>query len=45
MSGTNGDGELVGLGIVAAGGSLWIWRKHRSEVQRVLRELNPPEKP
>ena len=45
MTGTNGQGQLVGLGIVVAGGALWIWRKHRSEVRRVLRELNPPEKP
>src|SRR5262249_5744678 len=46
LSGTNETGQLVGFGVIVVGGAFWLWRKQRSDVRRVLRDLGPPpEKP
>jgi hypothetical protein len=45
LAGTNGLGELLGLGVFLAGAALLLWRKNRSDMQSVRRDLRPPEKP
>jgi hypothetical protein len=44
LSGTNGPGLLLGLGILFAGSALLLWRRHRSDLRSVRRDLRPPEK-
>ncbi len=44
LSGTNGPGLLLGLGVVLACSAVWLWRKHRSEMRSVLGDLRPPKK-
>jgi hypothetical protein len=44
IAGTNGPGLLLGLGVILAGSAFFLWRWHRSEMRRVLRDLKPPEK-
>jgi hypothetical protein len=45
LAGTNGYGMLIGFGVVVAGLALFLWHRHRGEVQTVLREMGPPGKP
>jgi hypothetical protein len=45
ISGTNNTGLLVGLAVVFGGSGLLLWRKHRSQVRSVERDLNPPQPP
>ncbi|MGZ4403022.1 MAG: hypothetical protein ACXVRV_03235 [Gaiellaceae bacterium] len=44
LAGTNGPGQLVGFGVLAAGSALYLWQWHRSTMRSVLRDLRPPEK-
>jgi len=43
LAGTNGPGLVLELGVVLAGSAFFLWRKHRSEMRRVMRDLRPPE--
>lgn len=45
MAGTNSPGLLLALGVAIAGSALFLWRRHRSDMRRVLGDLRPPEKP
>lgn len=43
IAGTNGPGLVLGLGVGVAVCAVLVWRRHRSELRRVLRELGPPD--
>jgi hypothetical protein len=43
ITGTNGPGLVLGLGVVFAAIALFLWRWHRSAMQGVRRDLRPPE--
>jgi hypothetical protein len=43
MAGTNGPGLVLELGVVLAGSAFFLWRKHRAEMRRVMRDLQPPQ--
>lgn len=43
LAGTNGSGLLLEFGVVLAASVFFLWRKHRSEMRRVMRDLRPPE--
>jgi hypothetical protein len=43
MAGTNGPGLVLELGVLFAGSAFFLWRKHRAEMRRVMRDLRPPE--
>jgi hypothetical protein len=45
ISGTNGAGLLLGLGLLAVGSALVLWQWNRSTMRSVRRDLRPPEKP
>jgi hypothetical protein len=42
-AGTNSYGILVALGVLLAGGGVFVWQRNRAEVRSVLRDLAPPE--
>jgi uncharacterized membrane protein YccC len=44
LAGTNIPGMLVALGVVLAASAVFLWRKNRSEMRSVLRDLRPPKK-
>ena len=44
IAGTNGPGLLLGLGVLLAGSAVFLWRKNRSVMRSVLKDLRPPEK-
>src|SRR5215471_807017 len=43
LAGTNGPGLVLELGVLLAGAAFFLWRKHRADMQRVMRDLSPPE--
>ena len=45
LAGTNTHGMLLGLGVVLAGSAVFLWRKNRADMRRVLGDLRRPEKP
>jgi hypothetical protein len=44
MAGTNSSGMLLGLAVLLVGSGLLLWRKNRSVMRSVLKDLRPPEK-
>jgi hypothetical protein len=45
MAGTNAAGLMLGLGILLVCLAVLVWHRHRLQMQSVLRDLRPPEKP
>lgn len=45
LTGTNGPGLVLGLGVLFAVLGVFLWQSHRSSMQSVRRDLGPPEKP
>jgi hypothetical protein len=45
MVGTNGPGLLLGLGVLLACLTVFLWHWHRVQMRSVLRDLRPPQKP
>jgi hypothetical protein len=45
LTGTNGPGLLLGLGVLFAVFGVFLWQSHRASMQSVRRDLGPPEKP
>jgi len=44
LAGTNILGMVIALGVVLAASAVFVWRKNRSEMRGVLRDLRPPKK-
>jgi LPXTG-motif cell wall-anchored protein len=43
IAGTNTSGMLIALGVVLVGFALFLWRRNRSIMRSVLRDLRPPD--
>jgi hypothetical protein len=43
IAGTNSSGVLLGIGVLLAALSLFLWRWNRQVMRSVLRDLRPPE--
>ena len=45
LTGTNGPGLVLGLGVLFAVLGVFLWQSHRASMRSVRRDLRPPEQP